>query len=1222
MGQSQVAAPDRLPATFGQDAPDRLPAGFGGGAPDRMPSTRSFAGPLRGDPKLIAAAARRAGFKGEALATAIAVALAESGGNPRAANRTAPDDSHGLWQVNYFGNLAPERTRKFGNQQAQYDPDTNARAAYQISGGGKNWGPWTTYVSGKHQQYLDIARRAAAETEKTTQRAVTQGAPAKPLGRISDPGYRSPGKQEEIVPRVESPTLKAKRAAEVQNAKPRKALTTANLVSEINEATAQLGENIRSIPGVRAAENIAAAMPMNPARFIRPSDVIAGTVTGPLDVAADVARFLDTGEWQAAANVLTKSGAAFIPVAKGFQALRTAVASKNKAKIARALFDLSPEKKVELQKQMSAGEVAEQNYVNRHIDQRVKTGVNPKAAEAKLRTEFRNSGLREALDTRMGAKAQASEDLKTPTGASTGNVEANRFKTEAFNHETATVDDYIRDLKAGKASTDQHAQFYANNGPEVEAKLKNSPLVPPPPTKVEDAFGLATRFEQEGKPFSDVKHGKRLDDLASAGEQIAKSKPKIIEQAYERASKGEAVDPDHGAAVAYRGRQIKNRVDEVTKQLNDPEMDSVTRSTLAGELDSLDDEMGKILAVGNQLQKTFHQTGQTLRVAFQPDFSRATLTAKAKVFNNGEALDETTAAMFKGRIDSLETELTELKTVKAELEAQVQRMKAMRPAGGMRSADRVVRKKALVDGILNDLGMGGKKVAETGAKRSKQTGALNIPAGSYARLNAKATQLAKLYMDEGAAGLDDVIERMVKDVEFLDEADVLSLLSGKYRAKKLKADVHELEIGWQLRKIRHDAVQRQKPLWKRGIETAADAVEASQRAFQTGIDMSFPFIQGLPSAMVSPTNWAKSFGANVQPLLHGTKGANWEMAVLKSDKAYPYAVKGKVAFLDAHGPTALQEEIFRGNLVEWLRNVKIPVKAIRGLGIPGVTTWAELIGRSNEMFVAVANKVRMDLFKKFVAGRWSDPEALRDAGRLTNILTGRGDGALANALSHRAFAYVFYAPRYMYSVAQNAALPLLLPTFKTWKGRGAAMAAWSKQAGVIYGSLKVAEWFGAEVEDDWRSPNFGAITFKKGPLEGRQINLFRKVAEPARFFMQQIGGQFNAKGDYKEPSFYNNAYHAGKTGAGKAAPLARIGINSATGERFDFKEGQSHPFSLMNPEDLKIAGKELFTPLSIQSAQQMDGDISGIVAAFFGIDLKPPGKGFPKAPSIPFRQKG
>lgn len=44
--------------------------------------------------------------------------------------------------------------------------------------------------------------------------------------------------------------------------------------------------------------------------------------------------------------------------------------------------------------------------------------------------------------------------------------------SNAFNHETATIDEYITDLKAGKASSPHHLQFYQNNSREIEARLQ------------------------------------------------------------------------------------------------------------------------------------------------------------------------------------------------------------------------------------------------------------------------------------------------------------------------------------------------------------------------------------------------------------------------------------------------------------------------------------------------------------------------------------------------------------------------------------------------------------------------------------------------------------------------------------------------------------------------------------------------------------------------------
>ena len=64
------------------------------------------------------------------------IAMAESGGNP---NAVSPTDDFGLWQIN--GSHGSEAT---------LDPLGNARAAVAISGGGGNWGPWTTYTTGAY----------------------------------------------------------------------------------------------------------------------------------------------------------------------------------------------------------------------------------------------------------------------------------------------------------------------------------------------------------------------------------------------------------------------------------------------------------------------------------------------------------------------------------------------------------------------------------------------------------------------------------------------------------------------------------------------------------------------------------------------------------------------------------------------------------------------------------------------------------------------------------------------------------------------------------------------------------------------------------------------------------------------------------------------------------------------------------------------------------------
>jgi murein DD-endopeptidase MepM/ murein hydrolase activator NlpD len=118
----------------------------------------------------------RAGFRGRALETAFAVALAESGGRATAHNGKAPDDSYGLFQINMIGNLMSERLGKKwrgadGNRfklsgvNDLYDPMTNAKVAYHMSNKGSNWSAWSTYTGGTFVKFLDDARAAAVKAK-------------------------------------------------------------------------------------------------------------------------------------------------------------------------------------------------------------------------------------------------------------------------------------------------------------------------------------------------------------------------------------------------------------------------------------------------------------------------------------------------------------------------------------------------------------------------------------------------------------------------------------------------------------------------------------------------------------------------------------------------------------------------------------------------------------------------------------------------------------------------------------------------------------------------------------------------------------------------------------------------------------------------------------------------------------------------------------------------
>jgi CBS domain-containing protein len=100
-----------------------------------------------------------AGFRGNALEIAYAVALAESSGKASAHNdnEATGDDSYGLFQINMLGAMGPERRKLYDLKKNDdlFHPPTNARVAFEISEGGTNWEPWSTYVSGAYKKYYD-----------------------------------------------------------------------------------------------------------------------------------------------------------------------------------------------------------------------------------------------------------------------------------------------------------------------------------------------------------------------------------------------------------------------------------------------------------------------------------------------------------------------------------------------------------------------------------------------------------------------------------------------------------------------------------------------------------------------------------------------------------------------------------------------------------------------------------------------------------------------------------------------------------------------------------------------------------------------------------------------------------------------------------------------------------------------------------------------------------
>ena len=116
-----------------------------------------------------AALALSAGLTHDQAVMATAIAVPESGSTDTAlGDTTITDDtwgpSYGRWQIRCIWDAPEGSTRDCSG--SLHDPVANARAMFEISGGGTNWRPWTGYLTGAYQDSLADAERAVSDVER------------------------------------------------------------------------------------------------------------------------------------------------------------------------------------------------------------------------------------------------------------------------------------------------------------------------------------------------------------------------------------------------------------------------------------------------------------------------------------------------------------------------------------------------------------------------------------------------------------------------------------------------------------------------------------------------------------------------------------------------------------------------------------------------------------------------------------------------------------------------------------------------------------------------------------------------------------------------------------------------------------------------------------------------------------------------------------------------
>jgi len=140
-----------------------------GAAPANATQGTYTGGPL--DRTQLAQLFHEAGFRGENLVSMVAIAMRESTGDPAAFNGNAAtgDKSYGLTQINMIGAMGPERREAFGltSNEQLFDPQTNARVAFELSNNGTNLSPWGAYkgLTNTYNTDVSAARTAVADAQ-------------------------------------------------------------------------------------------------------------------------------------------------------------------------------------------------------------------------------------------------------------------------------------------------------------------------------------------------------------------------------------------------------------------------------------------------------------------------------------------------------------------------------------------------------------------------------------------------------------------------------------------------------------------------------------------------------------------------------------------------------------------------------------------------------------------------------------------------------------------------------------------------------------------------------------------------------------------------------------------------------------------------------------------------------------------------------------------------
>jgi len=686
----------------------------------------------------------------------------------------------------------------------------------------------------------------------------------------------SKGLPAEKVPLVESPTLRAKRKAEVENERPRKPLTTANMISEINEATGTLAGNLSFLDSpllAGALKNIPGIGPFIP----KPSEIAASTAMGPLDVATDVARFGDTGEIEALANIGVKSG---LPVAGavkyGGPVVKKAI-QRIRPKAPPVMPPKAPIKPtVKAVPKVDPGDVAEENYVSKNLPSLLKKGIDQEAAEAQLRTKFRNSIDKGALNERVGKLPATKGPLK---------VEA------------------------------------AKPGPGLPPK--SAPVRPA--DEIEGTTGLARRFEDPemeaaGKPRipGAPQSAKKMADEGRRLVETGEVDPKEVLERVVANGEKPTFERDVPAIQFHKTRIANEKAGLLAERAKapTPELDLRIRQ--------LDDETDQIAEFAQKARGEFHGMGEALQISHGvDDMAFVSLRDQGRALNLNVPLASKIEKQLQEISEKYAQAQAEIGDLRKALKENIAAMKSPLSRSGSPA-----KRRAEALGRLKRLGIATADFQEAGAMASKQSGAANIPGtGKVSTQVSEATRdLVNSYIREGETNIDSILKRFAQDVPGMSEDDLLVALSPQARKLRSDAMVATIEARRVMNKIKSQAEFRTLSTVGKASYVITDLLKNFQRTVNASMDISAALLQGKPALLARPGSWLKSWESVAKAGLANPRGTKAMQDRLWAELLDDPVVREahEQGWLNLRSPGDLfspQEEVFRGNIAHWIPGV-------------------------------------------------------------------------------------------------------------------------------------------------------------------------------------------------------------------------------------------------------------------------------------------------------------